>query len=46
MNITDEFYSVLQGDEVQKHIEALSSGDGSGDTSELVNLLSRIKSGR
>jgi len=42
MKVTDEFYSVLQGDEIQKRIESLNSGQVSGDTSDLVELLEKL----
>lgn len=48
IQVTDEFYSILRGDEVQNRIEALNNGQVSGDVSELVslleNLLQRMKS--
>lgn len=47
MEITDQFYSVLQDDEVKDRISALSKGNKSNDGQELVklleDLLSRIK---
>jgi site-specific recombinase XerD len=42
MQITDEVYSFLQGDEIQTRLDMLSAGAVSGDTSELVYLLEKM----
>jgi site-specific recombinase XerD len=44
MQITDEVYSFLQGDEIQNRLDALTGGELSGDVSELITLLETLLS--